>query len=258
MQKLGTAQPAPAPAPCGTGLERTREDAVKRLISRRRPFLTEGKGRDALTELVFLQLWDEASLVMDTVQKPDSALAADVAYVSGRYNHAITYAGRLPASNPSAEALLYPAGYQTIVCQTASDRGVDPLWLHAIIWQESKYDPTAHSTASARGLMQFIPDTAEAIAGPVGISAMTLDRLYEPEVSIQLGAYYWAELLTEFKSPELALAAYNGGPENVRRWRDKWPGGSDGELFVSDIGFTETKRYVQAVFGARAAYGRTN
>ena len=64
-------------------------------------------------------------------------------------------------------------------------------------------------------------------------------------------------LLSEFKSPELALAAYNGGPDNVRRWRDKWPD-SDGEFFVSDIGFVETKRYVQAVFGARAAYGRLN
>jgi soluble lytic murein transglycosylase-like protein len=258
-QKLGTAQPVPTPAPCGTGLDRTREGAVKRLMNRRRPVLTEDKGRaDALTELLFLQLWDEASLVMDSVKKPDSALAADLAYLSGRYNRAITYAGKLPAGNPSAEALLYPAGFQTMICQAASDRGVDPLWLHAIIWQESKYNPAAHSTASARGLMQFIPDTATAIAGPVGISGMTLDRLYEPEVSIQLGAYYWAELLAEFKSPELALAAYNGGPENVRRWLDKWPGGSDGELFVSDIGFTETKRYVQAVFGARTAYGRTN
>jgi len=258
-QKLGTAQPVPTAAPCGTGLERTRDAAVKRLMNRRRPVLTDDKGRaDALNELMFLQLWDEASLVMDAAKKPESALAADLAYVSGRYNRAITYAGKLPATNPGAEALLYPAGFQTMICQTASDRGVDPLWLHAIIWQESKYNPSAHSTASARGLMQFIPDTAEAIAGPVGIAGMTLDRLYEPEVSIQLGAYYWAELLTEFKSPELALAAYNGGPENVRRWRDKWPGGSDGELFVSDIGFTETKRYVQAVFGARAAYGRTN
>ena len=211
-----------------------------------------------MTELVFLQLWDEASLWVDNLKKPDAALAADLAFASGRYNRAITHAGRLPASNPAAEALQYPAGFQPAICQIAAERGVDPFWLHAIIWQESKYNPAAHSIASARGLMQFIPDTAEAIAGSAGITDMTLDRLYEPEVSIQLGAYYWAQLLAEFKSPELALAAYNGGPDNVRRWKDKWPGGSDGEFFVLDIGFVETKRYVQAVFGARAAYGRTN
>ncbi len=129
--------------------------------------------------------------------------------------------------------------------------------MHAIIWQESKYNANAHSGAAARGLMQFIPDTAQSIAVQAGIDDLTLDRLYDPETSIQLGAYYWATLLSEFKSPELALAAYNGGPDNVRRWRDKWPD-SDGEFFVSDIGFTETKLYVQAVFSARAAYGRLN
>jgi soluble lytic murein transglycosylase len=105
--------------------------------------------------------------------------------------------------------------------------------------------------------MQFIPETAEAVAIAAGIGEITLDRLYDPETSIRLGAHYWSMLLSEFKSPELALAAYNGGPDNVRRWRDKWPD-SDGEFFVSDIGFVETKRYVQAVFSARAAYGRLN
>jgi soluble lytic murein transglycosylase-like protein len=80
-----------------------------------------------------------------------------------------------------------------------------------------------------------------------------MDRLYDPAVSIQLGARYWASLMTDFNSPELALAAYNGGPDNVRRWKAKTPG-DDTELFVADIGFTETKAYVMAVFSARAAY----
>jgi soluble lytic murein transglycosylase len=103
--------------------------------------------------------------------------------------------------------------------------------------------------------MQFVPDTAEVLAEPAGIQNLTFDMLYNPETSIQLGAYYWSTLMQEFKSPQLALAAYNAGPDNVRRWQDKWPG-SDGEFFVSDIGFTETKRYVQAVSSARVMYGR--
>jgi soluble lytic murein transglycosylase len=57
--------------------------------------------------------------------------------------------------------------------------------------------------------------------------------------------------MQKFKSPELALAAYNGGPDNVQRWLDK---SGDPELFVADIGFVETKRYVMAVFTAYAAY----
>ena len=104
--------------------------------------------------------------------------------------------------------------------------------------------------------MQFIPDTAQAIAASAGIPDLTVDRLYDPQTSIRLGAYYWATLIKEFQYPELALAAYNGGPDNVRRWKDKLrENGADTELFVSEIGFVETKRYVQFVFGARAAYG---
>jgi soluble lytic murein transglycosylase-like protein len=77
--------------------------------------------------------------------------------------------------------------------------------------------------------------------------------LYAPEVSIRLGAHYWASLMAEFGEPEMALAAYNGGPHNVRRWRAKSPGGEI-ELFVSDIGFIETKDYVRRVFELYARY----
>ena len=248
----------PSSTVCDADPNRTREEALSRLQKRRRPILPDTSGStDAVTELVFLQLWDEAALWIDQTRRPDAALAADLSYVSGRYNRAITHADRMPASNPDAQSLLYPAGFRQTVCQAARQRGVDPLWLHAIIWQESKYDPAAHSSAAARGLLQFIPDTAEAVAVTAGVRDFTVEQLYDPEINIHLGAHYWSMLLSEFKSPELALAAYNGGPDNVRRWRDKWPN-SDMEFFVSDIGFVETKRYVQAVFGARASYGRLN
>jgi soluble lytic murein transglycosylase-like protein len=242
---------------CATSPDAVLEQVKTRLAQRRRATQTgntASASNDAVTELVYLQLWDEASLWIDRARRPDVALAADVSYAAGRYNRAILYADRLAASAIS-DPLVHPPAFRESICKAAAQFGVDPLWLHAIIWQESKYDPTAHSGAAARGLMQFIPDTAEAIAKDAGFPNLTLDRLYDPDTSIRLGAYYWSTLMSEFKIPELALAAYNGGPDNVRRWNDKWPD-SDGEFFVSDIGFTETKRYVQAVFGARAAYGR--
>jgi soluble lytic murein transglycosylase-like protein/lipopolysaccharide biosynthesis regulator YciM len=255
-QKAGRAPP-PSPPVCAGSPDPVMEQVQTRLAQRRRGLQTSiaGAPKDAVSELVFLQLWDEASLWLDRTRRPDAALAADVSYAAGRYNRAILYADRLGPAASGAQALVYPPAFRASICKSAAQFGVDPLWLHAIIWQESKYDPAAQSAAAARGLMQFIPDTAEAIAKDAGIVNLTLDRLYDADTSIQLGAYYWSTLMAEFKSPELALAAYNGGPDNVRRWKDKWPD-SDGEFFVSDIGFTETKRYVQAVFGARAVYGR--
>jgi len=208
---------------------------------------------DIVSELIFLQLWDEASFWMnwsDTRIAP--RLAAEIAYLGGRYDRSISLSDRLPKTD-STLPLLYPAGYRKLICDAAGSHKIDPLWLHAIIWQESKYNPLARSGASARGLMQFIPETARSVALSVGMPPVSVENLYDPAVSIQLGAAYWASLMQKLKSPEMALAAYNGGPDNVQRWMSK---SSDPELFVSDIGFVETKRYVMLVFAARAAYGQ--
>jgi soluble lytic murein transglycosylase-like protein/TolA-binding protein len=206
---------------------------------------------DIVSELIFLQLWDEAAFWLNESEtRPPRRTAAEISYLGGQYDRAISLADRLPRTE-STLPLIYPAGYRNVICDAAAIYKVDPLWIHAIIWQESKYDPNSRSGAAARGLMQFIPDTANAVSSTIGLTNLTLDKLFDPSVSIRLGAAYWALLMQKFKSPELALAAYNGGPDNVQRWLDK---SGDPELFVSDIGFVETKRYVMAVFTAHAAY----
>ena len=211
---------------------------------------------DAISELVFLRLWDEASLWTETPgNRLNARAAAEIAYQAGRFHRSIAYANRLTKAEASRPALFYPAGYRSIVCDVARMYKVDPLWLHAIIWQESRYNPNARSGAAARGLMQLIPQTASALQAASGVSELPLDKLYDPAVNIQLGAQLWSSLIERLKYPEIALAAYNGGLDNVERWRNKWADASDDlELFVADIGFVETKRYVMAVFGAHAAY----
>ena len=242
-------------SPCEMPEDSTRIQAEEFIIANRRSLRTAPEaGSNTLTELQFLQLWDEAAVWIDRQARPDPRLAADLSYLGGRYHRAIVHAGRMPKSELHTHQLQYPAGFRELICKNSMAYSVDPLWLHAIIWQESKYNPFARSGASARGLMQFIPETATEIASAVGNPTFSLENLYDPAVNIQLGAYYWSSLLKEFKQPELALAAYNGGPDNVRRWKGKWRDG-DEEFFVSDIGFMETKTYVMAVFGARGAYG---
>jgi soluble lytic murein transglycosylase-like protein len=232
--------------------------ALERFASVTRPVRSvPDPAADAVADLVFMRLWDEAFILFDRGRRSDARTAADLAYLAGEYDRAITYADRLPESDKSARPFLYPAAFRQYICAASKPYAIDPLWLHAIIWQESKYNPSAESAASARGLMQFIPETEVAVGNRIGMPGLTPDRLYDAQTSIRLGAAYWSELMNEFKTPELALAAYNGGPVNVRRWREKQPK-ADVEFFVSDIGFPETKRYVQAVFGARAAYGRSN
>jgi len=101
--------------------------------------------------------------------------------------------------------------------------------------------------------MQFIPETAARMARELGMGDIAMDELYDPKVSIRFGAHYWSQLMEELGHPALALAAYNGGIENVRRWQAK-SGTDDVDMFVSDIGFTQTKDYVMKVFALYAKY----
>jgi soluble lytic murein transglycosylase-like protein/TolA-binding protein len=264
MERLGRAAPETSSPVClparGITPEFIEADVAAsrhalRTSAERRPDRAQPQLFDPLSqpvsELVFLQLWDEAAFWMErSATRIPARTAAEIAYLGGRYNRSINFADRLPRTESSLP-LLYPAGYRQAICDAATTQKADPLWLQAIIWQESRYNPFARSGAAARGLMQFIPETAEAVAASLGLSNLTTEKLYDPSTSIQLGARYWSILMDQLKSPEMALAAYNGGPDNVARWEKK---SLDPELFVADIGFVETKKYVLSVFAARAAY----
>lgn len=104
-----------------------------------------------------------------------------------------------------------------------------PNLLREVARQESAFNPEAVSPKGAIGLMQIVPR-------------------YHPEIdprdpiaSIDYAAKYLRENYDEFGSWDLALAAYNAGPANVRRFRDRplseWP----------SPGFDETKNYVPSI-----------
>jgi soluble lytic murein transglycosylase-like protein/TolA-binding protein len=252
-EKLGR-EPIPASsAACTPPHDPIMGSVESDIASLRHPIRNEmDPASEPVSELIFLRLWDEAAFWTEQKQtRSEKKTEAEIAYLGGQYFRSISLADQLPKTNATLP-LRYPAGFRKLICDAATSNQADPLWLHAIIWQESKYNQNARSGASARGLMQFIPETAQAVAASIGLPPTSVESLYDPVVSIWLGAAYWASLMQKLKSPEAALAAYNGGPDNVARWLSKSP---DPELFVSDIGFVETKKYVMMVFAARAAYG---
>ncbi|MBD3322398.1 MAG: transglycosylase SLT domain-containing protein [Chitinivibrionales bacterium] len=74
-----------------------------------------------------------------------------------------------------------------------------------------------------------------------------LDSLYSPSKNIEYGAYYIKKVLDQFDGNiVLALASYNGGPHNAKKWlaRNKH---QTFDMFVENIGFSETRKYVKRV-----------
>lgn len=152
--------------------------------------------------------------------------------------------------------VLYPFPYREMTFFYARVHDVDPFLLAAIMKAESGFNSRAVSGRGARGLMQIMPETGRWIARQTGDPDFQPDRLFEPETSINFGAWYLADLEKEFSGDTvLALAAYNGGRGNVREWLvGKNLSGGKGD--IDQIPFPETRHYVKKVLLYHKIYSR--
>jgi soluble lytic murein transglycosylase len=130
---------------------------------------------------------------------------------------------------------------------------------HGITRQESSFDRTAVSNAGARGMMQLMPGTARETAGKLGMS-YDLGRLTsDPSYNMLLGTSYFSTLLDQWGgNVALAVASYNAGSGNVRRWvalnGDPRMPGVDMVEWIEQIPFFETRNYVQRVLENAVVY----
>ncbi len=146
------------------------------------------------------------------------------------------------------QRLVYPFPYRDLIVQSARQYGIDPLLLVALIRQESAFRTEARSSASAVGLTQFLPSTALGVAAQIGLADFDIADLTRPRTAIELGAAYLASQIKAFGgNPYIALAAYNAGAGNVRRWLSDNPRG-DVDLFVEEIPYQETREYVRNIY----------
>ncbi|MFN4294450.1 MAG: transglycosylase SLT domain-containing protein [Thermoflexales bacterium] len=166
-----------------------------------------------------------------------------------------------PAKTPSAlpdfiARLLYPTYYADLVLRHAQEFGLDPLLLFSLIRQESLFEPFAVSSAAANGLMQVIPSTGREIHNDLSWPPnYTTADLQKPYVSVRFGSHYLAKQRRFFDGDlYAALAAYNGGPGNALRWKERSAG--DPDVFFMAITFDETQRYVRALAASYAIYHR--
>jgi len=112
-----------------------------------------------------------------------------------------------------------------VIAEHATAHGVDPRLVEAVIQAESAWNRRATSRAGAVGLMQLMPDTAVGLA---------VDDPTDAAENVRGGVTYLARQLDRFGSPELALAAYNAGPQAVERYDGIPP-------------YPETREYVRRV-----------
>jgi len=147
----------------------------------------------------------------------------------------------------STSANDFPAPYRTEILKYARPRKIDPRFLLAIMKQESSFRADVKSPSAARGLLQLVYDTALKYNRQAGFPTIQPDDLYKPAVNIAIGCEYVAALKKKFGGLDEAVAAsYNGGEDNAARWLNRSKPKEAG-IFTAEIGFAETKDYVQKV-----------
>jgi soluble lytic murein transglycosylase len=132
-------------------------------------------------------------------------------------------------------------------------------YVHAITRQESLFNTRAVSRAGARGMMQLMPGTARETSGKLGLPYDFARLTSDPTYNMMLGSTYFARLLDSYGGNYvLAVAAYNAGPGNVRKWLaingDPREPSVDVIDWIEQIPFSETRNYVQRVLENAVVY----
>jgi peptidoglycan lytic transglycosylase len=195
--------------------------------------------------------WEYDRLARTTDSSAERLLALAHAFRSnGQATRAILLARRALARGAPADArtyrLIYPVVLENALLSEASQHGVDPSLLAALIRQESMFNPAATSAAGARGLMQVMPELGGRLARSLDYPVWDPVLLYQPDVSLQLGTFHLQELSQRYHQPAHVLAAYNAGASRVERWSMRG-GVDDPEVFTERIPYTETRGYVRAI-----------
>jgi soluble lytic murein transglycosylase-like protein len=147
---------------------------------------------------------------------------------------------------------LYPVPWRTELSRVGARAGVPWELVAAVAREESRWDPEVLSVVGARGLMQLMPATAEAAAARAGRPSPSAEALFDPETSLELGAWELAELLRGFEgNAAAAVAAYNAGSAQSALWLGSLGGRQNESLFVAGLTFRATRHYTAAVLAGR-------
>jgi len=163
-------------------------------------------------------------VVSNFIDSPFTRVLAPVSAMGVGAANVVSLEDYIPSDVPTSG----DTNLDLVIVRAGRTQGVDPRLIHHVIWQESKYKPSAASHAGAQGLMQLMPAAAERFG---------CEDRNDPESNVKAGTKYLRVLLKRFDgNVTLALAAYNAGEGNV----DKYDG-------VPPFG--ETQAYVRIITG---------
>lgn len=221
--------------------------------------------------MIALGIKDGTARVLESVQSelkrnsnagPDAWLRLASAYArAGEYLPLFAMMTTLPPETrdrllQDQPELLFPKPWLQETEKAATDAGLLPELLYAIMRQESAFNPRARSAAEAYGLTQLLPENAAGHARRHDIAFHGPEDLFTPETSIRLGAWELRSLFDRWKGSWIpSVASYNANADAVRGWLTvrKRP---DTTEFIEEIPYEETRSYIKLVMRNQIFYQR--
>ncbi|HEX8533449.1 MAG TPA: lytic transglycosylase domain-containing protein [Allosphingosinicella sp.] len=249
LERLGRTVPAPAATPIPTEAERA-AFRTRDLVEATRTLGLMGRHDD---QSLFVR-----ALSAQVETQSEKALAMELARSMGRQDLGVWVARN---SRNSGNPFYVQGGYPEARVPASQSH----LWslAHGIIRQESSFDRAAVSHMGARGMMQLMLPTAREEAGKIGVGYDPSRLTRDPDYNVMLGSHYFERLLNQWGgNTALAVASYNAGAGNVRKWvnanGDPRMPGVDIVRWIEEIPFSETKGYVQRVLENAVVYDALN
>lgn len=173
---------------------------------------------------------------------------------AGRGWHHLSILALNQAGKRQAYPWRFPMAAKGTVLAEARRYGVDPALAYGLMRAESAMQPDARSPVGARGLLQLMPATAQAVARRNGLAYRGADSLADPEINVPLGVAHLAELYRDFDGNWVRVAAaYNAGANAVERWLDERPD-TPPDVWIETMPFYETRDYVPKVLAFATIY----
>lgn len=251
LERLGRPMPVPNAAPAQLATPAQRAAFQRNRVAQATRLLGQQGRRDEQTLFV-------RALAESLTNDGDRLLASEFGPSIGRPDVAV-WTARAARNNGSA--YYYRSAFPTHASGAPSGK----IWslVHGITRQESSFDRGAMSRVGARGMMQLMPGTAREESGKVGVG-YDLGRLTsDPSYNVMLGSSYFQRMLRQWGGNYvLAVASYNAGAGNVRKWVARYGDPRNANVdtlrWIEQIPFAETKGYVQRVMENSVVYDRIN
>lgn len=178
--------------------------------------------------------------------------AAHLSQRWGWYDRAIFAMARTPYKD--ALELRFPLVHQEYIHTSAERNDIEPAWVFALIRQESAFISDARSSSGAMGLMQLMPGTANQVARKLKIKRLKRDQIIDVKTNIILGSNYLSGRYRYFNEHKvLATAAYNAGPNRVKKWLPE-EGSIPADIWIDSIPYNETRNYVKNILAYLVIY----